>query len=575
MSTRPECGIASRGEGVLARLTRLDPAQRAAVGAALNARRLRGHECVARGLRALGVTHVYAMPGLPTDETIGACVRVGLKTTGTRHQQAAVMMAAAHNYVAGRLVSVAVVSAGVAVANAITGVSVAQQNGWPVLLLAGAVDCSIHGDAAFMAFDGMSTLAGLAKACFRVNSADQLESVLADAVRTAVVGRPGAVYVELPEDCLAACAVPASKGADVTWPAVAPEHCDPVALQQAVELLAGAQRPLVVFGKGVRWDDAYSTLRDLVEQLPAPFIASPMGRGLLSDCHPLARTADQTHLLGAADVLLVAGARLNWTFRHGAGISPGARIIQIDCATEAFDEGPPRAVTLCGTAAAILPPLLEGVRKRRAVGAHRPSAHWPPAPTVFTVGSVPGGAASRRPAPGELAAVLARLLPPDAVVVLDGNVTLLAAQQHIAARTPLSRLTPGTSGCMGTGLPFALGAAQASPGRPVILVTGDMALGLNFFEFETAVRHEVPVVVVLANNDGPSGARRQHKVMPEACDQPVLVYQDGLRYDEMARQLGAYAEYADTLDALPAALERALACGRPALIQIQVDQLES
>ena len=575
MSTRPECGIASRGEGVLARLTRLDPAQRAAVGAALNARRLRGHECVARGLRALGVTHVSAMPGLPIDETIGACVRAGLKVTGTRHQQAAVMMAAAHNYVAGRPVAVAVVSAGVAVTNAITGVSVAQQNGWPVLLLAGAVDRSIHGDAAFMAFDGMVTLAGLAKACFRVDAVDRVQRVLAEALQAAVDGRPGAVYVELPEDCLAARVALVSSSADMPRPARTPAPCDPVALRQAADLLVGARRPLVVFGKGVRWDDAYSTLRELVEQLPAPFIASPMGRGLLSDCHPLARTADQARLLGAADVLLVVGARLNWTFRHGAGIAPDARIIQIDCAAEAFDEGPPRAVTLCGTAATILPSLLEGVRKRRTAGTHRPSAHWPPALTVPTVGPLLGDTATRRPAPGELAAVLARLLPPDAVVVLDGNVTLLAAQQHIAARTPLSRLTPGTSGCMGTGLPFALGAAQASPGRPVILVTGDMALGLNFFEFETAVRHGVPVVVVLVNNDGPSGARRQRKVMPEDCDQPVLVYQDGLRYDEMARQLGAYAEYADTLDALPAALERALACGRPALIQIQVDQLES
>jgi 2-hydroxyacyl-CoA lyase 1 len=573
MSTRPDNGEpGAPADDVIDRLRRLGPAQSKAFKARLHAGRRRGHDIVARSLHSLGVTHLYAMPGLPTDETIGACVRAGLDTTGARHQQAAVMMAAAHNYVAGRVASVAMVSSGVAVTNALTGLLVAQENCWPVLLLAGAVERSARGTGAFMELDGIAVAGRIAKACVRIDSTDTIAAQLADAMHTAMEGRPGAVYVEMPADCLSGFSAEKQRGETVHTRGSTLTGELSAAIGQAADLLLAAHRPVMLFGKGVRWDDAHLRLRELAEYLSLPFLASPMGRGLLPDDHPLSRTPDQSRLLAEADVVLVAGARLNWTFRYGSEIRPDARIIHIDCADEAFHEGPPRTLALRGAASAILPALLECLRQREHSGTHRSrSENWPPDVSVIPNTERPP---CHSPTPGQLAAALARVLPQDAIVVLDGNVTLLAAQKHISANIPLSRLTPGTSGCMGTGLPFAIGAAHARPERPVIVVTGDMALSLNFFEFETAVRHGVPVVVVLANNDGPSGTRRQRSAFPAGHDEHVLEYQAGLRYDEMARQLGVNTACIDSIDALPEAMARALSMRRPALIQIQVDPLE-
>lgn len=554
------------------RVRRLGPAQREAFEAGLRAGRSRGHDIVAGSLRSLGVTHLYAMPGLPTDETIGACVRAGLDTTGVRHQQAAVMMAAAHNYVAGRVASVAMVSSGVAVTNALTGMLVAQENCWPVLLLAGAVERPARGTGAFMELDGVAVTAPIVKACMRIESADTIAEQLADAIHTAMEGRPGAVYVELPADCLSGSAGRTTRAETVRTRDSTLTSELSAAIGRAADLLLAADRPVMLFGKGVRWDDAHLRLRELAEYLSLPFVASPMGRGLLPDDHPLSRTSDQSRLLADADVVLAVGARLNWTFRYGSEIRPDARIVHIDCADEAFQDGPPRTLALRGAASAILPALLDALRQREPSGTHRSrSSNWPPDASVVPNAQRP---ICQPPTPDQLAAALARMLPRDAIVVLDGNVTLLAAQKHISADVPLSRLTPGTSGCMGTGLPFAIGAAHASPDRPVIVITGDMALSLNFFELETAVRHAVPITVVVANNDGPSGARRQRSAFPAGHDEHVLEYQSGLRYDEMARQLGVDVACIDSIDALPEALSRALSMRRPALIQMQVDPLE-
>lgn len=554
-----------RTDAVLDRLAALAPAHRDALREALLARRVRGHDAVAQALAALGITHLYAMPGLPTDETIGACARAGLIVTGARHQQATVMMAAAHNYIAGRLAAVAMVSSGVAVTNATTGVQVAQDNGWPVLLLAGAVEQAAAGMGAFTELDGMRAMRPLAKDCLCAGSTAEIGRTLAAAARIACDGRPGAVHVDLPEDSLSGFAAPAP--VDIGAPPV-DTLPDAAALDRAADLLLGARAPLLVFGKGVRWDDAYRPLRALIDHLQLPFIASPMGRGLLPDDHPLSRSAEQGRALAAADCVLLVGARLNWTFRYGAEIRPGTPIVQIDCCDAAFAEGPSRALTLAGRAGTLLPALLERIRQ------HRPL----PAPVPDSTGGViaaPSAAATDRPTPDEVAAALAAALPTDAITVLDGNVTLLAAQKHIVVRQPLSRLTPGTSGCMGSGLPFAIAAARAGSGRPVVLVTGDMALGLNFFELETAVRHGIKLVVILLNNDGPSGERRQRKAFPAGHGERLLAYRQGLRYDLMAQQLGVRVEQADGPATLPAALARALGGDGPALIQLQIDPLAS
>jgi 2-hydroxyacyl-CoA lyase 1 len=379
--------------------------------------------------------------------------------------------------------------------------------------------------------------------------------------------------VELPEDCLEGTFARHDAAENPASIAKTSPALDPALIAQAAARLIAAQRPVAVVGKGARWDDAYRTLQGLIETLDAPFVASPMGRGLLSDDHPLACTAQQNRVFADADVVLVVGARLNWTFRYGAELRADAQIIQIDPSPAAFREGPVRLIELCATAATALPALLAEVRAARDRMDFDRRQPWQRALPVCSPPAASTGASAALPTPTELARVLAPLLPRAAITILDGNVILLAAQRHIPVFTPLGRLTPGTNSCMGVGLPFAIGAAQACPQRPVVVITGDMALSMNFFEFETAVRHAVPFVIVLANNDGPCGMRRQNSALPADYGTRVLAYQAGIRYDEMARQLGVHTELVPTLAELPAAFARALGAARPALLQMQIDGL--
>ncbi len=384
-------------------------------------------------------------------------------------------------------------------------------------------------------------------------------------------GRPGPVFVELPEDVIFN-EVSRPDLEDLSSAAASPGPCDEKLIAEAIDLLSRAERPLVIIGKGVRWSVPFDLLRGLIEQLEIPFISSPMGRGFVSDDHPLCCNAIRSFAQTRADVILVLGARLNWMFRYGDE-SAHAKIIQVDIEREELGRNCDPAVALHGDAGECTRQLVRSIG-RHALGnsAQKGSWHRRISAAKREKDRKSSPPASTTPmSPDELADRLRGLMWDDTIFVTDGNVSMSAAQRLIPSHRPASRLDAGTNGCMGVGIPFAMGAKLACPDRPVVALCGDHAFALSVMELETCARYSIPMVVIVANNHGLGGALTQRALYPPDYPDRVTMFQHGIRYDDIAQTLGCHAEFVEHPDDLEPAFTRAMRSGRTACINVFID----
>ncbi len=567
---------AGNGTALEARLARLGPNQRELLERQLQNVPVTGHHLVARSLKGVGVTHVYGVPGQPVYETFAACVETGLRTIGTHHQHPAAMMAAAHNYFAGRQVAVTIVSAGAPAAIALGAIVAARDNCWPLVVLAGTAPQEAADLGYFMALDAAEIYRPVTAWLTRVSRTDDIPDSIAQAFAEAMNGRPGPVLVQLPENVLTGFAVASGRHHSPSGaPCIPPPN--PATIQQVMALLTEARRPLLIIGKGVRWSSPFAELSQLVDVLALPFLTSPIGRGAIPDDHPLCMNAIPWVTQSEADLVLVVGARLDWTFRYGQLIARDTPVVQVDMHAPEFARN--RKVTL-GVHADVghfLRSLLEQVVMIQPDSALARRDHaW-----LTKLKETRQQTEARRNAracgdtspmsPWRLARELRDALPRDAISIFDSNLVLAACQRMIPAYLPASRLTPGTSGCLGGGIPFAIAAKLVNPERPVVAVCGDFAFGVSAMELETAVRHHVPIIVVVANNDGNGGSRRHRMHFGDDDSEPIMMFQRGLRYDRIMDVFGGYAEHVDQPEDVGPALRRAIASQRPACINVAVD----
>jgi len=526
-----------------------------------------GHAATAIALRELGISHVYGIPGIPVYETFGACVDQGLHVVTTRHQQAAGLMAAAQSYLEGRLSAAVLVSSGPAVTNLATALLVARDNGWPLLALSGPRPSKLPGG--FQELDAVPVYRPITKWAERLSDASEIGPALRRARAVAMEGRPGPVYLELTHEVLLQKRDPLM-GAVAQPAAPSPPPPDGSALRRAAEILMTARRPAVLVGEAIRWSEPYAELTRLIDRLDAPFAPSPMGRGYLPDDHPRCCDKIRTAMLASADAVLLVGAKLDWVFRFGAEIARDARVVQIAVDQSQVDTSPAPEVALTGDVRAGLERLLEQIEPGRLVM----DRGWrEDLERMRREAEDRWEIAARRPGAISLLRLMAEVrdaLPRDAVTVLDGNGTLAAGQLLLPSYLPASRLTPGHDGCMGVGLPFGIAAKLCHPGRPVVVVSGDFAFGLSAMEMETAVRLRVPVVILVANNDGNGGALLQRAFYPQSPE-PITMFGRDIHYDRMMTAFGGYGEHVDRAEEIGPALRRALASGLPACINVRVD----
>ena len=460
-------------------------------------------------------------------------------------------------------------SAGPAITHAVTGILVAHDNDLPLLVVGGCRPLDMRGKGTFQDLDAVAIFRPITRHAALVATPDGIAPALDLACGIALEGRPGPVYLDIAEETLHGRTVRASQDAPAAAARAGRSRRHRTRRRVAAQRIASrpAGRRALCAGRVPHAPPPASSTRSM-RRSPRRSVA----QGFVPDDHRLCVNAVRAGMLSTADVVLVAGTPLDWRFRFGGEIARGAVAL-----LARGDAGAARAG--------------DGARRRSRASARRarPCARArEPASRRSTVAGSPTSTRPRSAARQDdalaadarepmtehrLAAEVRRVLPQDAFLAVDGNRTLGAVQRMIRSVRASSRLTPAHGGCMGVGVPFGIGVALAQPGRPVVVVTGDLALGLCVMELETAVRIGAPVVVVVANNEGNAGGRQERKLYPDARPDRVTQFQPGQRYDAIARELGAHAERVERIDELAPAFLRALASGRTALLDVAVDVL--
>lgn len=556
------------------RIAQMSPDQRTLLQRKLSEKHVLGLDLVAHSLRECGITHIYGVSGRPSDGILPACYNHNIRPIGVYHQTAAVYMATAQNYQVGRLVAATLVSAGPAVTNTITGLLVAHDNGWPVILLGGRL-------SSFQKCDALPMIRQVVKHAVDVPSTGSIRQCIHEACRIAMSGRPGPVYVELHEDVLIGSTVvdPICNVEGNTLARPEP-FVSEVELERIGDALVSAQRPALLLGKGVRWTVVPAQLQELIELLGLPFITSPMGRGFIPEDHPLCFNQARTVLQSQADVVLVLGARLNWMFRHGTELSRSAHVFRVDIECDEEDDAAIHTEFIHADAGDLVARLLAVMKKQRGEFAdvlrQRQVDDWHS--TLRTTSTETEhwldqqmNHDGRPMSPYRMMKEIRDALPRDAICITEGNVSMMAAQSVIPGFLPASRMDAGTNGCMGVSIPFAIGAKVAWPERPVVAITGDFGFSLSAMEMEVCVRHTIPIVVVVANNQGCLGATKQKAYFPSADAERVIMFQPGLEYDRIMKVFGGQGTTLTDPEQLKPALAQAISANTPCCINVVID----
>lgn len=525
-----------------------------------------GSYLIARTLKEEGADALFFIMGGPIYEIVNSAEDLGIKAIDFRHEQAAAMAAHAYARVTGKP-GVTTAASGPGTLNLLTGQYTAYIDHAPIVTLGGAGPISDYGKDAFQELDQVKIFESLSKATIRPTLPERYPEQISTAFRIAREGRPGPVYVDCAEDVLYAKVE--EEKVEPAPRATRLERAEAAAdgVKEAVDLLARAERPVVVAGGGVHWSQAGSDLRELVERTNIPFYTTPMSRGLIPEDHPLAFLAARSTAFREADVILIIGTRMNWIYTFGRRLNPAAKLIQVDIHAEEIGHNRSIDLGLVGDAGAVLRQLAAEIESRSEF-AGRDESKW-----VQHLREVDANRDERnRPLlesdqvpihPLRLCKEIRDFLDRDAVVTIDGNEILHYGRQAIPVFHPGHRLNSGPTGCMGVGLPYAIGAKLAKPEVQVLALTGDGALGMNAMDFDTAVRHDLPIVVVVSNNEGWT-ARSEELRKPGR----ELGY---TRFDRLAEALGGHGENVTEPKDIRPALERAFASGWPAIVNVHTD----
>jgi thiamine pyrophosphate-dependent acetolactate synthase large subunit-like protein len=531
---------------------------------------LTGGQLVARMLRQEGVTTAFTLSGLHIAPIYVGCVDEGIRLLDTRHEQAAAHAADAWARLTRRL-GVCIVTAGPGVTGTVTAVANAWAASVPLLVLGGAAPTFNQGRGALQELPQTQLFAGITKWSDRVPSPELVPSFLARAFRVARSGRPGPVFLEIPWDVLSNGADEELAAQTVGYRTAARAPGDPEQIEAALALLGRAERPVLLGGSSVWWDGAVDALATLADATGVPVYLNGMGRGCLPPDHPSFFQGSRKEALAQADVVLVIGTPLD--FRVGYGTAPtfatDAKVIQVDVDAAEIGRNRPIDVGILGDSRSVLLQLAAGARRwgsdgwRRALRTaeeeraarqrsfeesdQRPIHHFRLARALDTV-------AGRA----------------DVTYVGDGGNVVAVAAKVLRVQRPGRWLDPGPLGCLGVGAPFAIAAKLLAPERPVCVVQGDGAFGLNGMDYETAVRFKLPVVVVVGND-----AAWGQILVPQrnlyGDDRSPATRLAPTRYDRIVEGMGGRGEHVEDPADLVPALERAFASGTVYCVDVAID----
>ena len=539
-----------------------------------------GFHLVINALKLNGIKTIFTVPGIPITDLTRMAQANGIRVISFRHEQHAGNAAAAAGFLT-QSPGICLTVSAPGFLNGLTALANATTNCFPMILISGSSEREIvdlqQGD--YEEMDQLAVAKPLCKAAFRVLHAQDIGVGIARAIRSAVSGRPGGVYLDLPAK-LFAQTMDAQSGNNSLIKVVdaAPRQLPaPDSVQRALTLLKQAQRPLILLGKGAAYAQVDADLRALIERSGIPYLPMSMAKGLLPDNHSQSASAARSFVLAEADVVMLVGARLNWLLSHGKGKTwaeeKGAKqFIQIDIAPMEIDSNVAIAAPLIGDIGSCVSALLAGMGES-----------WQKAPSEWT-----SAVYDRRDKNiAKMAETLAKNPPvmnfqsalnvvrntikahPDVILVNEGANTLDFARSIVDMYQPRKRLDVGTWGIMGIGMGFSVAAAVVT-GKPVIAVEGDSAFGFSGMEIETICRYNLPVCVVVFNNNG---IYKGVDVNPTGgADVAPTVFVKNARYDKMMEAFGGVGVHATTPAELKAGIDAALRTGRPTLINAVIDE---
>jgi thiamine pyrophosphate-dependent acetolactate synthase large subunit-like protein len=510
----------------------------------------------------------YVMGG-PMLETEATCIKLGIRAIDTRHEQAAAL--AAHGW--GRVMrrpGVAMGASGPGATNLLTGVANAFTDAAPMVAIGGASPRVSLGMEAFQEIDQLAVFRPVTKWAERIYDARRIPEIVATAFRQATTGRPGPVYLDVPGDVVGDKVDEARVSFPPAWKWMPRPRGDQGAVQEAIALLARAERPVILGGSGVWWSDAAVAFRAFVEASGIPFYTTPISRGSAPDDHPLAFLTARSAAFTEADVLLTVGSRFNWVVQFGQPprFAKDLKVIHVDINGAQLGWNREADVPIIGDARAVLEQLIEEAR-----GKLDPKRYASWVGRLRVIDAEKNAEQEKAMSSDDLPMHPLRLckevrdfLQRDAILVVDGQEILNFGRQSIPTYEPGHRLNSGAFGCMGVGLPFGVGAKVAKPDKQVLVLHGDGSFGINAMEIDTAVRHHIPVVVVISNNGGWTANAPWQLPLPKPGRNLGRT-----RYDRMAMELGAHGELVEKPGDVRPALERAFASGKPAVVNVMTD----
>jgi len=546
-----------------------------------------GFHLVIDALKLNGIDTIYGLPGIPITDLTRKAQAAGIRVISFRHEQNAGNAAAIAGFLTQKPGICLTVSAP-GFLNGLNALTNATTNCFPMILISGSSEREIvdlqQGD--YEEMDQLAIAKPLCKAAFRVLNAEDIGVGIARAIRAAVSGRPGGVYLDLPAKLFAQTMdATAGKASLIKVVDPAPRQIPaPDAVQRALDLLKNAKRPLIVLGKGAAYAQADADIRALVEKTGIPYLPMSMAKGLLPDTHPQSAAAARSYVLPEADVVMLIGARLNWLLSHGKGKTwggkshkdwGGQKFVQIDISPQEADSNVRIDAPVVGDIGSCVAAMLGGIN---AMGANwpKPSADWLGAIAERKDKNIAkmGETLAKNPVPMNFHSALNVMRDiiktnPDAMLVNEGANALDFTRSIVDMYKPRKRLDVGTWGVMGIGMGFAVAAAVVS-GQPVIAVEGDSAFGFSGMEVETICRYNLPVCVVVFNNNG---VYRGTDVNPTGGpDVAPTVFVKGARYDKLMEAFGGVGVHATTPDELRKAVEEAVRSRRPTLINAVIDE---
>jgi thiamine pyrophosphate-dependent acetolactate synthase large subunit-like protein len=532
---------------------------------------LTGSEILARCLKKEGLEHLFFIMGGPMLLAESSCIKEGIRLIDVRHEQAAAMMAQAYSRLLQKP-SACMAASGPGVTNLITGVANALIDCCPVVAIGGSSPISQFGRQVFQEIDQVELMRGCTKHVDRVHNLKRIPQQVNFAFQKSIAGKPGPVYLDFPGDIL----YQKIDESLVDWsfagrPLLESRPLgDPRQIAKLVDALAAAKQPLIVSGSGVIWSRAWAEMQAFVEKAGIPFYTTPQGRGVVPDDHPCSYLAMRNTAFAEADLIIVLGTRMNYIIGHAAPprFNPGAKIARIDiCPEEIATAARFVDIPIVGDCKMVLQQLIDGIGGQVNADTYKAWRQKLAAGEQAKRGSAGGNkyAEDGDIHPVRLLEEVKNFAQRDAILCVDGQEILNYGRQTMPTFAPGHRLNSGPFGTMGVGLPFGVGAKIAKPDKQVIVVHGDGSFGLNAMELDTAVRHHVPILVVISLNGGWTADPQRDKPGRD------LGY---TRFDRMAEALGCYGEYVEQPEAIRPALERAqrkVDEGMVALVNVKTD----